>query len=352
MASSDHPCIQESSDAAEFASEEVSINTCSPCNHKGTQRQATQYCIDCKELLCKGCKESHQSFKQSRDHKFSPVAADRRIIIDSKVVSSSKHDIRMSSDKRFPQVTSCVFLPGGKILVCDQTNMKIKLLDNSYKITDSLEFPSETRDVAVVDKNTLIVALVDHKSLQYVDMETKMKPGRIILLPKMPLALEYLEDEIYVACKVPRKKGTGEVLIVDREGIVNRRVGIKANGSCMFHAPCHFTVSRATKNIFVSDRDTSTVTGLSPSGNVLYQYQSHDLDRPRGVYVDAVDNLLVCGEYSANVLILTATGEIYGTLLTGKDIGKQPCSIAYRENDSTLLIGSYDCNYILAFELQ
>ena len=360
MASSDHHTSpQEASDEAsdstvDSTSDEVGINTCSPCKHKGTRRRATMYCLDCKELLCNSCKVSHQSFKHFRDHKFSRIASDRRVLLDAQVISSSMVYIRMSSDARSPQITGCAFLPNGKVVLCDQGNKNLKLLDtcDSYKIIESLDFPSEPRDVTIVDNKTVLVVLLDHRSVQYVNLKAKMKPGRVILLQKMPLAIEFFDNEIFVACKVKSKKGTGEILVLDREGTVKRRLGMKEDDSFMFDCPSHFTVSRTTKNIFVSDRDTSMVTCLSPSGKIVYQYKSSSLNRARGVYVDAVDNLFVCGESSNNVLILTSTGEKYGSLLTEKDFVKQPCAIAYRQKDGTLVIGCYSRDNLLVFKIQ
>lgn len=119
----------------------------------------------------------------------------------------------------------------------------------------------------------------------------------------------------------------------------------------MFDAPTHITVSRATKKVIVSDRDTSVLTCLAPSGNLIYQYKSSDLVRPRGVYVDAVDNILVCGESSTNVLILTSEGNKHGTLLTDKEIPKQPCAIACDGKYGTLLTGCYNTEKMLVVTL-
>ena len=52
-----------------FAEKEL----CSACKHKHVRREATLYCLSCREMLCHPCKESHLSFKQFRNHKFSTV---------------------------------------------------------------------------------------------------------------------------------------------------------------------------------------------------------------------------------------------------------------------------------------
>ena len=280
------------------------------------------------------------------------MASDRRILLECKAVSATTANVRQSTDKRCPQITGCIYLQNGSIVLCDRANNNIKLLNTSYKVTDSLDFPSPTRDAAIVDNKTIVVVLPQHQSLQFVDLAPNLTPGRPILLPKMPLAVDFADDELFVACKTRSKDGTGEIMVLDKQGSLKRQLGIKADGSCMFDCPSHFTVSRLTKNIIVSDRDTSIVTCLSFSGTVLYQFKSPELRRTRGVYLDAVDNMLVCGEESINVLMLTSTGETYGTLLSRKDIPRKPCAITYSEKASTLLIGCYNHDYLLIFKIQ
>ena len=362
MSSADKPSSQSTSDVASdgvidsTSSDEVNLNACGPCEHRKIHKEASNFCLSCKELLCSACKDYHTSFKEFRDHTFTRVQSGRRVLLDAKFVNSRTINIRLPTDKKSPQVTGCKFLSRNRVLICDQNNMRLKLLDvdNSYSIIDSLEFPSENRTVSIVDPNTVVVSLTDHKCLQYVDVGTKMTPGRIILLPKMPLDVEYVDGEIYVACKVPRQRGTGEILILDKEGNIKRKLGVHADGTCMFDAPTHIAVNKASKNVIVTDRDASAVTCLAPDGSVIYQFKSPDLLRPRGVYIDAVGNALVCGESSTNVVILTSDGKMHGTLLKDKhtEIRRQPCSIDLDESNGKILIGSYNTDKILEVIIQ
>ena len=359
MASADKPSSQPASDVAsdsaiDSTSDEVSLNMCGPCEHRGIRKQASEYCLSCKELLCSACKEYHTSFKEFRDHTFTRIQSGRRVLLDATVTNCRTVNIRMSTDKRSPQVTGCKFLSHSRVIICDQNNMRVKLLDagNSYKVVDCLEFPSEVRTVSIVDSKTVIVTITDHKCLQYVNIGAKMEPGRIILLPKMPLAVEYLDGELFVTCKKHRQNGTGEVMVLDKEGTVKRKLGVRADGTCMFDAPTHLAVNSASNNVIVSDRDTSIVTCLAPDGSVIYQYKSPELTRPRGVYVDAVGNVLVCGESSTNVVILTSDGKKHGILLTDKEIRKQPCSIALDGSNEKLLIGCYNTEKMLEITLR
>ena len=67
--------LQEAHDvASEVAQDHTSM--CSPCDSQNKQTKAAVYCLDCEEFLCTSCKELHQSFKLSKNHKFSEVSSD------------------------------------------------------------------------------------------------------------------------------------------------------------------------------------------------------------------------------------------------------------------------------------
>ena len=52
-----------------MTSDEAIDNPCDPCKFGGTEINGTHYCKTCSEYLCRSCKESHQRFKATRNHK-------------------------------------------------------------------------------------------------------------------------------------------------------------------------------------------------------------------------------------------------------------------------------------------
>lgn len=55
------------------ASEETFEHVCDPCHFRGIQKEATDFCYDCQEMLCRNCTDSHKGQKISRNHKISSV---------------------------------------------------------------------------------------------------------------------------------------------------------------------------------------------------------------------------------------------------------------------------------------
>ena len=86
-------------------------------------------------------------------------------------------------------------------------------------------------------------------------------------------------------------------------------------------------------------------------GSVVYQYKDKDLKGPKGVYCDDGDNVLVCGYGSNNVQMINAGGKKADTILSDKDVLKEPISIAFRESDNILIVGCHERTKILVHNL-
>lgn len=107
------------------------------------------------------------------------------------------------------------------------------------------------------------------------------------------------------------------------------------------------------ERFFVADGTASTVTCLTSEGHMVYQYKDRDLKGPRGIYVDDEDNIIVCGKESSTVQVVTAAGKKHKTLLTAFDFGiiENPCPVAYRCTNRSLIIGFYGQNELYMFNL-
>ena len=65
--------IVDGAKSLQSTSDESVLKSCDPCKYGGIEVEATKYCDDCKESLCRTCTESHKRFKMSRNHKLLSV---------------------------------------------------------------------------------------------------------------------------------------------------------------------------------------------------------------------------------------------------------------------------------------
>ena len=63
----------DGSRSLEGSSDEIITNQCGPCNYGGSKKEATHYCSQCDDLLCRTCAESRPGHKSFRHHKLKSV---------------------------------------------------------------------------------------------------------------------------------------------------------------------------------------------------------------------------------------------------------------------------------------
>ena len=274
----------------------------------------------------------------------------KTLLLGRQIQSRREVNVRLADDKNDPDITGCVVMPNGYIVVCDYNNDKMKLLDNSLSLTDSLKLSSGPRDVSVIDDNNAIVTLQVQKQLQYVQVFPQLKAGHVIQLASPCYGVEVSGQEIYVSYQYHYNYYNGaEVRVLDKQGNQKRRLGINEDWSRLFSTPFYITVSTAGDKVFVSDWENNTVTCMKVDGSIIYQYE--DLVGPRGLYCDDGDNILVCGRDSNNIKVITADGKNYSTVLSSQDGLKSPLSTAYRKSDGTLVVGCQSLNHMLAYQV-
>ena len=272
-----------------------------------------------------------------------------KVVLGMKVQSSSQPNVRLDDDKGVPYITGCCFMPSGDLVLCDRYNSKLKLLDRTFKVKDSLSLNDKPRSLSVIDDSNVIVTLPDTKQLQYVQLVPHMKAGRVIKLDKTYWDVAVAGNEIYVSCY--NDPGEGEVRVLDLSGNFKRQLGVNKDGSYQFQGPNYLTVSTTGKKIFVSDWEKSIITCMTPDGNIIYQYKDDDLIWPRALFVDAGDNIFVCDYSSHNVQVITADGRKYGALISADDGLRDPISIAFREADNMLVVGGRYKNNFFCYKL-
>ena len=265
-----------------------------------------------------------------------------KVVLGMKVQSSSQPKVELDDDKEKTCIKGCCFMPSGDLVLCDRYNSKLKLLDQTFKVKASLSLNAKPWSLSVIDNSNVIVTLPDTKQLQYVQLVPHMKAGRVIKLDKKCWDVAVAGNEIYVSCH--HDPGEGEVRVLDLSGNWKRQLGLNQDGSYQFQGPTYLTVSTTGKKIFVSDRDKSIISCMTPDGNIIYQYKDDVLRYPVALFVDAADNIFVCGYGSQNVQVITADGRKYGALISADDGLRDPYSIAFREADNMLVVGGRNKN--------
>ena len=277
------------------------------------------------------------------------TSLNKKLLLGSKIRSRRQIQVKSDNEQSSPGITGCTVLSSDHIVLCDYVNHNLKLLHTTSVRQGTLTLPHEPRDVSAVDDNNVIVTLPWKMQLQYTQVLPQMKAGRVIQLDKKCWGVKVSDDEIYTTCH--DNPGQGEVRILELNGTIKRRLGIKQDGSFIFISPYYITVSQSDRKIFISDYHTSSVACMTGDGNIIYQYKHDELKSPLGALVDAGDNVLVCAQSSCTVQLITVDGSKHETLLSSRDLPQLPSFVAYRVSDDTLVVGCWYHDKVFLFQL-
>ena len=263
-----------------------------------------------------------------------------------KVQNSRDVQIKLPSDKNAPYITGCTFTADGQLIVCDRNNNNIKLLNSNFDITDSLGLASYPWDTSVINNVTAVVTLPDRKLVQFIDIVPSLKAGKQIQLDKRCFGVDVVRDDIYVICH--DCPGNAEIRVFDKNGTFIRKIPDVNNNLSSLRCPYYIAVSTTSSKIFVSEYYSHTVMCISVDGSLVFNYKHAGLMYPRTVIPDEEGNILVCGQESSNIHVVTSTGQHHPVLYTVHGRRDNRCwSLAYRPADRTLVIGLYDDNMIV-----
>ena len=272
------------------------------------------------------------------------------IFTELAVDSSRQVNIQLSSDSACPRIRGCTFMPDGGVVLCDGANSNLILLSDIFTVKERLQLDSPPWDVSPVNGNNVMVTIPDKKKLQLIQVIPSLKRDRSIKVGRRCYGVQVVEDLIYVTCF--NNPGEGEVLVLDMNGTVTHRLGQPDKKPPMFTTPFYITVCPSSRRMFITDWYTHTVSCMMSDGTVVYQYKDAELSGPYGVRVDGGGNVIVCGYYSHNVQVIRADGTKCCTLLTSQDGVSGPWSVAYRQSDSTLILGCCNNKNLLVYKMK
>ena len=268
------------------------------------------------------------------------------------IESSTQLDLNLTDDKNTPldtpSISGCDVFPNGRVILCDHLHNRIILLSKTLEVLDTLTLEKLSEDdddawpydISVLNDKMALVTLPELTSIQCIKVSSKLEVGsEFVTFEKECYGIHVSGTEIYVT--LHNNPGDGEVRILDLKGKLKKQLGQQQIGDFMFQRPYHVTVSSKSGWIYVTDSITCMVTCLKPDGSVEYEFKSGSLKRPKGVCVDLEDNLLVCGNSSNNVLVVSrsANGHFDRTLLSANDGIDGPCAIAYNGTTHQLIVG-------------
>ncbi|XP_052770398.1 uncharacterized protein LOC128210229 [Mya arenaria] len=233
-------------------------------------------------------------------------------------------DVRTPEDKNTCWIICSAMLSPFVFLLAGYWNKTVKLVDITIRtVTSRLQLPQNNLDVSVLPDDQAAVTL--HTIIQLLSTQGQLSCGKTIRVSSLCRGIGYYYERLYVSYLSNRRI---EVITLDGDIISTFK---KDDGRELFQRPQYVTVSASTPpTLFVSDIDAQTV---------LREYKDKKLEFPMSVVQVGPGQLLVCGQDSHNVMLLT---ERDGKMTEiQKDGLSLPHSVSFCPYTLTIVVGMY-----------
>lgn len=259
-------------------------------------------------------------------------------------------DLKTRSDQYTPVITGSCILPDGQVLLCDNSNSKLKILDKDANPKYDLPMDGKPFDVAVQDENTVLVSLPPKKWLQLVAIQPGFKKmDNHINVGNCCYGIDFRNNNIY-ACVYntePQHYSNTSYKCITFCGIkIFSKSGQELVKICHvgLGQPQYLTVSADGSKIFYTGKSVKDafVTCMTKSEHGIFKYAGKMLSDPRNLIVDSEENLLVCDHGSRVLLALNSDGLHCKCLLTEKQMLGRPVSVCCDIERNILLIATAD----------
>lgn len=275
-----------------------------------------------------------------------PCTCDRSYM-DKVAVKEREASVRLfglSFDRERCCITGCEFLPNGKLLVCDNSNKKVKLFDKKFKCVSAQSLQSLPWDVTVLDDAQAVLTIPDKKELQFFEVHHKISLKHSLTLQQNCWGVSHNNGLLFVTCWSRDKT---EVVVMDIHGTLKHIITLVQG--LPFHTP--WFIAGFEDTMFVSDWGTYIVQNVTSSGVPLSKYRSSSLVGPLGLTRDPDGNIYVCGRDSNNIHQISKDGTDSRIFLTERDGISQPLNVCHRKKDDRLIVTSWMSDKVSVFRL-
>ena len=264
----------------------------------------------------------------------------------------SHMNITSPKDNLKPRVCGLAVTDNGTLLVSDYGNRTLKVFSQDSTLLSSVPLSDWCNDVTVTEDDIAVVSTGD-KKLHFLDISNPPSPSvqRSISLGYFVWGITPYKDKLVVTTTrtIPRS-----VRMIDRNGKEVWSVAKGPDNQQVFDAPLCIVTSKIndTDTVIVSDYVKETLTLLNANNGSLLKIIDLKGKQPEGLTVDNDGNIFVACYKTKEICVWSNDVTKSSTLISRKDLEREPECIAYSRSTDALYISYYgDCDYIERFQL-
>ena len=264
----------------------------------------------------------------------------------------SRTNITSPKDNNKSWVSGLAVTDNGTLLVGDIYNATLKVFSQDSTLVSSVPLSDWCHCVTVTEDDIAVVSTRD-KTLHYLDITNP--PSSSV---QRSVSLGYNVGGITTTHKdklvVTADTAPCSVRMIDMNGKEVWSVSKGPDNQELFDVPRCIVTSKIndTETVIVSDYRKETLTLLNANDGSLLKIVDMKGKCPCGITVDNDGNIFVACGTTGEICVWSNDFTQSRTLISGKDLERDPRYIAYSRSTDTLYIGFYGlCNYIKRFQL-
>jgi len=181
--------------------------------------------------------------------------------------------------------------------------------------------------------NIMAIVTLEGKSLQLININgDSLELGRSFSVNGDVWGVARSEDNIVVSYV-----SHPWLQVLSMDGTVMHTFNTRAAGGDVFKWPS-FIATSADGMVYVSDRETSTITQLDSNLHVSRTYSDPILQNPRGIISVSADQELVCSRDNNKILLLCPSTGAITSILGQQDGIKEPWALTYSPSQKKLYV--------------
>ncbi|XP_063418519.1 tripartite motif-containing protein 16-like [Mytilus trossulus] len=234
------------------------------------------------------------------------------------------NSFQMSSERNL-NVTSCLILPNGNLLIANSTkNSNLKEYSYTGEHIRDIPISGWLNDIVLIDLDRIVVTYTNTSFLEIRNNNT-FNVEKKISLQKYCWGVSHADGKLYVV-------HGDSIQVLDLSGRQLKTIKTASTSVSRIFA--------SRDRIVYSDWESNTVHCRNLNGDEIWQFVNDSIKFPVGVKADNSNNIYVVGYTSNNLTVIQHDGKDSRTLLTESDGLNRLNAVFFDKDKRTLLIST------------
>ena len=236
------------------------------------------------------------------------------------------------------------------MILSDHINLRLKLLDSSYKVISTCDVPKLPHDVCLTGEREAAAAVNNDVEDRHEIHFFRVRSGRLLKTRTIKLqhccrGIAHHSGDLFIA--------TGFSLhVYNILGDQSRELYSDQTGK---YTVCGCAVSPDGSRVFIINRTHKKLITLNKDGTKLSTLTHQELQGLEAVHITSLGHVFVSclGLDTVVQVVRMKDGKQTVKTLTGKkDILKSPITLYFNSSNNTLVVGQYDNDNIVELQLK